>query len=76
MTNIILPELGEGVTKATVACWHAKIGQTVKAGDEVCEVVTDKATFSVDAPVSGRLQSITVPEGKDGHVGGVLGVIE
>ena len=39
MTNIILPELGEGISKATVACWHFKVGQQVKAGDEILEVV-------------------------------------
>ncbi len=75
MTQIILPELGEGITKATVACWHAAVGQQVAAGDEICEVVTDKATFSVEAPIAGVLQTITVPAGKDGAVGGVLGLI-
>ncbi len=76
MINIILPELGEGIVKATVACWHKQIGAQVTAGEEICEVVTDKATFNVEAPSSGRLKSIMIPEGKDGPVGGVLGVIE
>ncbi len=76
MTKIILPELGEGITKATVACWHKTVGQEVACGEEVLEVVTDKATFSVEAPVAGRLTSIAVGEGKDGLVGGVLGVID
>lgn len=76
MVNIILPELGEGITKATVACWHAQPGQTIKAGDEIVEVVTDKATFNVEAPASGRLSSILIAEGKEGTVGGVLGTIE
>ncbi|MBI3601647.1 MAG: hypothetical protein HY209_01965 [Candidatus Omnitrophica bacterium] len=76
MNNIILPELGEGITKATVACWHVKVGDQIHAGDEVCEVTTDKATFNVEAPASGRLQSITVRPGQDGLVGGVLGIIE
>ena len=31
MTKIILPELGEGITKATIACWHAKVGEDVVA---------------------------------------------
>jgi 2-oxoglutarate dehydrogenase E2 component (dihydrolipoamide succinyltransferase) len=76
MTNIILPELGDGITKATVACWHAKIGDPINAGDEIVEVVTDKATFNVEAPAAGILKSIAVDEGKDGVVGGVLGTIE
>ena len=76
MTNIILPQLGEGITKATVACWHAKPGARVKAGDEIVEVVTDKATFNVESPASGTLASIAVAEGQEGAVGGILGAIE
>ena len=75
-TNIILPELGEGISKATVACWHAGPGDHIKAGDEIVEVATDKAVFNVQAPASGRLKSITVAEGKEGAVGAVLGTIE
>ena len=76
MTNIILPELGEGVTKATVACWHVKPGDAVEAGQDVVEVVTDKASFNVEAPAAGRLKAVLVPEGRDGSVGAVLGTIE
>ena len=75
MTNIILPELGEGITKATVACWHVRPGDSVTAGQDVVEVVTDKASFNVEAPAAGRLR-VLVPEGKDGKVGAALGVIE
>lgn len=76
MTNIILPELGEGISKATVACWHYQEGDEVKAADEICEVATDKAVFNVEAPLSGRLTKILVKQGEEGLVGGVLGVIE
>ncbi len=75
MTNIILPELGEGVTKATIACWHIKVGQAVKAGDEILEVVTDKAVFNVEAPCDGVLAAIAIPQGQDALVGGILGSI-
>ncbi len=76
MTNIILPELGDGITKAIVACWHVQAGQAVNAGDEVVEVVTDKASFCVEAPVKGTLKSLSVPQGVEAKVGQVLGVIE
>lgn len=76
MINIILPELGDGVIKATVACWHKKPGDAVTKGDDILEVVTDKAAFNVEAPATGTLKSILVNEGKDGQVGGILGVIE
>ncbi len=76
MHTIILPELGDGVKKATVACWHAKVGQRVNLGEDIVEVVTDKASFHVEAPASGILKDIQVPEGKDAAVLGVLGTIE
>ena len=76
MTNIILPELGEGITKATIACWHAKVGDILQEGQEVCEAVTDKASFVIEAPVAGKLRSISVDGGQEGLVGGVLGIIE
>ena len=76
MTKIILPELGEGITRATIACWHVKIGENVVAGQEICEAVTDKASFVIEAPASGKLKTILVQSGQIGPVGGVLGVVE
>ena len=32
MNKLLLPELGEGIDKATVACWHVKIGDEIKEG--------------------------------------------
>ena len=76
MINIILPELGEGITKATIACWHVKLGDAVVLGQEICEAVTDKASFVIEAPAVGRIKSISINEGEDALVGGVLGIIE
>jgi 2-oxoisovalerate dehydrogenase E2 component (dihydrolipoyl transacylase) len=76
MTNVILPELGEGITKATIACWHAKVGEALQEGQELCEAVTDKASFVIEAPAAGKLRSILVNEGQEGLVGSVLGTIE
>ncbi len=75
MTHIILPELGEGITKATIACWHVKAGDVLQQGQDICEAVTDKASFVIEAPASGTLKSICVSEGQEGAVGGLLGVI-
>ena len=76
MTKIILPELGEGITKATIACWHAKLGDNVQEGQELCEAVTDKASFVIEAPAAGCLKSISALEGQEALVGAVLGTIE
>ena len=56
MSFVTLPELGEGIEKATVACWHYKVGDRVTRDDDVVEVVTDKAVFNVVAGASGILR--------------------
>lgn len=76
MNQVILPELGEGIQKATIACWHCKIGDQVNEDDDVVEVVTDKATFNVPAGHQGIIKQITVKEGQDAPIGSVLAVIE
>ncbi|MBF0511722.1 MAG: hypothetical protein HQL13_05260 [Candidatus Omnitrophica bacterium] len=76
MTNIILPDLGEGISKAVIACWHVKPGECLKEGQEVCEAVTDKASFVIEAPADGKLQSIVINEGQEALVRGILGIME
>ncbi|MFH0754705.1 MAG: biotin/lipoyl-containing protein [Candidatus Omnitrophota bacterium] len=72
MVNIILPELGEGIEKAEVVCWHFAQGQTVTPDDDVLELVTDKAVFNVPAPVAGVITKIHYKEGQEALVGAVL----
>ena len=74
--NIILPELGEGIEKAKVACWHAVVGNQVAKDDDIVELVTDKAAFSVSAEASGIIRDICVGEGQEAKIGEVLAVIE
>jgi len=76
MTNIVLPELGEGITKATIACWHVKVGDSLQEGQDVCEAVTDKASFVIESPATGKLKSIAITDGQEALVGGALGIIE
>lgn len=76
MNHVILPELGESIEKATVACWHARPGQRVSADDEIVEVVTDKATFNVPAGHEGTVKEILVEEGQEVPVGTKLALIE
>lgn len=75
MSFVTLPELGEGIEKATVACWHYKAGDRVQQDDDVVEVVTDKAVFNVPAGASGTLREILVRDGQEVKVGEVLGEI-
>jgi len=74
--NVYLPELGEDIEKATIACWHKRIGDKIEVEDDIVEVVTDKATFNVSAGGKGVLKEIRYKEGEEAKIGDVLAVIE
>ncbi len=75
MTEIKLPSLAEGVDKASVSYWHKKIGDDVKQGEDLVELITDKATFNMPSPISGKLEEIIVQEGDEARVGQVIAKI-
>ncbi len=76
MNKMVVPELGEGIEKAIVACWHVKSGDFVNHDDDIVEMVTDKASFQVSAPISGVVKKIMVKEGQEVKIGDVLAIIE
>ncbi|HNX81255.1 MAG TPA: lipoyl domain-containing protein [Candidatus Omnitrophota bacterium] len=76
MAKIVLPELGEGITKATVSYWYFNEGDTISEKDDVVELATDKATFNVPAPCAGILAQILFQEGDTVSIGDVLAVIQ
>jgi pyruvate dehydrogenase E2 component (dihydrolipoamide acetyltransferase) len=76
MVNVIIPELGEGIEKVTVACWHVAVGDQIGADDDMVELVADKASFMVPAETGGVVKEIKVVEGQEAAVGDVLAVID
>jgi 2-oxoglutarate dehydrogenase E2 component (dihydrolipoamide succinyltransferase) len=74
-TDIVVPQLGESVTEATVAKWLKSQGDPVKVDDPLCELETDKVTLEVYAAAAGTLSEIRVQEGQTVEVGAVLGTI-
>jgi pyruvate/2-oxoglutarate dehydrogenase complex dihydrolipoamide acyltransferase (E2) component len=73
--DVKLPSLAEGVDKATVTYCHKSVGDSVKEGDDLIELVTDKATFNMPSPVSGILKELLVSEGDQVKVGQVVAKI-
>jgi 2-oxoisovalerate dehydrogenase E2 component (dihydrolipoyl transacylase) len=67
-----LPDLGEGTVEAEIVAWHVKPGDTVAEEDVIVEVMTDKASVEVPAPVSGRVLSTTGVPGDMVPVGAEL----
>jgi pyruvate/2-oxoglutarate dehydrogenase complex dihydrolipoamide acyltransferase (E2) component len=76
MTKVVLPELGEGIEKATVSYWYYKPGEKVNQKDDLVELTTDKATFNLPSPCSGTLSEILHQEGDTVNIGEVLALIE
>ena len=76
MAKIVLPELGEGIDKATVSYWLVDVGAQVKEGDEIVEMATDKAVFNVPCSAAGVLKQKLVKDGDEVKVGDGLAVIE
>src|SRR5262245_10885707 len=62
-TNILMPALSPTMEKGNLAKWLKKEGDTIKAGDVIAEIETDKATMEVEAADEGVLAKIVVPEG-------------
>jgi 2-oxoglutarate dehydrogenase E2 component (dihydrolipoamide succinyltransferase) len=72
MVDVKLPVLAEGVDKASVSYWHKNVGDAVKEGDDLVELVTDKATFNLPSPASGTLKEVIVNEGEEAKVGAIV----
>ena len=62
-TPVLMPALSPTMEKGNLAKWHKKEGDTVKSGDVIAEIETDKATMEVEAVDEGTLGKILVPEG-------------
>ncbi|WP_377848440.1 pyruvate dehydrogenase complex dihydrolipoamide acetyltransferase [Bosea sp. UC22_33] len=75
-TNILMPALSPTMEKGNLAKWLKKEGDTIKSGDIIAEIETDKATMEVEAVDEGILAKIVVPEGTaDVAVNEIIGVI-
>jgi pyruvate/2-oxoglutarate dehydrogenase complex dihydrolipoamide acyltransferase (E2) component len=74
--EILMPELGESIHEGTVSKWLKNVGDAVKEDEPVVEIMTDKVNTELQAPASGVLTEITVPEGAMVKVFEAMGYIE
>ncbi|UTD28985.1 pyruvate dehydrogenase complex E1 component subunit beta [Bradyrhizobium sp. WD16] len=61
--QVLMPALSPTMEKGNLSKWLKKEGETVKSGDVIAEIETDKATMEVEATDEGTLGKILVPEG-------------
>ena len=64
--EVLMPALSPTMTEGKLAAWLKKEGDSVKAGDVLAEIETDKATMEVEAVDEGTLGKILVEAGTDG----------
>jgi len=65
VTDILMPALSPTMEEGTLAKWLVKEGDTVKAGDVIAEIETDKATMEVEAVDEGVIEAILVAAGSE-----------
>ena len=72
---IKMPKLSDTMTEGVVAKWHKKVGDTIKSGEVIAEIETDKATMEFEAYEDGTLLFISVGEGQTGIVDSILAIV-
>jgi pyruvate dehydrogenase E1 component beta subunit len=66
MPNILMPALSPTMEEGKLSKWLVKVGDTVKSGDVLAEIETDKATMEVESVDAGKVTELFVPEGTEG----------
>jgi pyruvate dehydrogenase E1 component beta subunit len=66
VTDILMPALSPTMEEGTLAKWLVAPGDTIKAGQVIAEIETDKATMEVEAVDEGVIESLLVPAGSEG----------
>ena len=74
-TNVLLPQWGMNMQEGTVIRWLKQPGDAVSEGEPLAEIETAKINSELEAPASGVLAHVAVPEGATVGVGSVLAII-
>jgi pyruvate dehydrogenase E2 component (dihydrolipoamide acetyltransferase) len=67
-----LPDLGEGVHEAEILAVHVAVGQSIKEGELLLEVETDKAAVEIPSPITGTVSEVLAKKGDMAGVGDIL----
>ncbi|OJW67375.1 MAG: pyruvate dehydrogenase complex dihydrolipoamide acetyltransferase [Candidatus Amoebophilus sp. 36-38] len=76
MAEVIrMPKMSDTMVEGVIATWLKKVGDTVKSGDTLAEVETDKATMELEAYQSGTLLHISIQEKQAVPINGIIAII-
>lgn len=74
INRIAIPQIFENMEEATIGEWHKAEGDAVAVGDVLCELITEKATFELEAETAGTVLKIAAPVKSIVPVGFVIAV--
>ncbi len=75
VTKVVMPKLSLTMKEGTIGQWYKKEGETVKKGEPIVEIISEKATYDLESPATGILRKILIEEGADAPVNAVLAII-
>lgn len=73
--NIFMPKFGMSMMEGEIGQWLVKEGDKIAKGDDIVEIIENKATHTVQAMVSGMLEKIVVNEGEVASVGAIIAIL-
>ncbi len=71
-----MPRMGMTMETGVITKWYKKVGDPVKSGEPIVEIMTDKANMDVEAESSGYIYKIFAEEGEEVPVGNIIGIIK
>ena len=72
---ILMPRLSDTMTEGVIAAWHKKVGDSVKKGEVLADIETDKATMELESYKEGKLLFVGAKEGEKIQVNDLLAII-
>jgi pyruvate/2-oxoglutarate dehydrogenase complex dihydrolipoamide acyltransferase (E2) component len=72
---LLMPQLGNETTEAELTEWLKAVGDPVREGEQILILTTTKLSMEIEAPATGVLKEIVVPEGDIAEIGATLAII-
>ena len=75
LVPVTVPQLGNAMEEVTVAEWYVEIGERVQEGEPIVMIDSEKAQSELEAPATGTIHEIVVPDGGTAEAGDRLAVL-
>ena len=76
MYEVKMPMFGATMKTGEINEWFVKVGDSIKEGDQLCEISSSKITNTLESLVNGVVKEIVVDEGEEAAVGATIALVE